>query len=254
MRFTADIHTHTLASGHAYGTIREMAQAAAEMKLDVLGITEHAPGVPGTTDPFYFLNLRVVPPVLYGVRVVHGSEINVQNDGTLSLGEKFIHRLDYAIAGIHTVCYQDAGIAQNTENVISCMKHPKVKLISHPDDDHTPLDYEALVRAARDTGTALEVNNSTFTRPQHRINCFENYRKMLALCASLSVPVIVNSDAHDPSAVGRMDLAAKFLEEEGFPESLILNLDSEKLLSFLLEGNPAPGSQVPPVPPVAAPR
>ena len=27
-----DMHTHTLVSGHAYGTIREMAQAAAEQQ------------------------------------------------------------------------------------------------------------------------------------------------------------------------------------------------------------------------------
>ena len=30
IRLIADLHTHTLASGHAYGTIREQAQAAAE--------------------------------------------------------------------------------------------------------------------------------------------------------------------------------------------------------------------------------
>ena len=59
--FRLDIHTHTVASGHAYGTIREMAQAAAEKKLDLLGISEHAPGIPGTCEPIYFSNLRVAP-------------------------------------------------------------------------------------------------------------------------------------------------------------------------------------------------
>ena len=56
-----DIHTHTLASGHAYGTIREMAQAAGERGLQLLGISEHAPGIPGTVEPFYYLNLSVIP-------------------------------------------------------------------------------------------------------------------------------------------------------------------------------------------------
>ena len=73
----ADVHTHTIASGHAYGTIREMAQAAAERHLEILGITEHAPGIPGTTDPFYYVNFEVIPRQLYGVRIIHGSEINV---------------------------------------------------------------------------------------------------------------------------------------------------------------------------------
>ena len=39
IRLIADLHTHTLASGHAYGTIRENAQAAAERDLRILGIT-----------------------------------------------------------------------------------------------------------------------------------------------------------------------------------------------------------------------
>ena len=235
MRFTADMHTHTLASGHAYGTIREMAQAAAEKHLQVLGITEHAPGIPGTVDPFYYLNFEVIPRTLYGVRILHGCEINVLNDGTLSLEEKVISKLDYAIAGIHTLCYEDAGREKNTENVIACMRHPKVKLISHPDDDHTPLDYEILARGARDTGTALEVNNSSLVKKKRRLNCYDNYRRMLRWCEKLSVPVIVDSDAHDPSWVGRLDLAEELLREVGFPEELVLNTDEKRLCAFLLD-------------------
>ena len=91
--FPLDIHTHTIASGHAYGTIREMAQGAAEKKLAMLGISEHAPGIPGTCEPVYFSNLRVAPRRLYGVDLVYGCEINVLNDGTLSL-KNYIEKLD----------------------------------------------------------------------------------------------------------------------------------------------------------------
>ena len=230
----ADVHTHTIASGHAYGTIREMAQAASMKQLKILGLTEHAPGIPGTTDPFYYLNLGVIPRELYGVRILHGSEINVLNDGTLSLEERFIRKLDYAIVGIHSLCYQDAGREQNTDHVISCMKHPKVKLVSHPDDDHTPLDYERLVKGALETHTALEINNSSLVKKDRRLNCYENYRTMLEWCRRLEVPVIVSSDAHDPSWVGRVDLAMRLLEDTAFPESLVLNLETERLLDYLL--------------------
>ena len=234
MRIIADVHTHTLASGHAYGTIREMAQAAALIGLKILGLTEHAPGIPGTVDPFYYLNLGVVPRELYGVRILHGSEINVMNDGTLSLEEEYIGKLDYAIAGIHTSCYEDAGIEKNTDNVLSCISHPKVKIVSHPDDDHTPLNYERLVRGALEFGTALEINNSSLIKKDIRLNCYENYRTMLRWCRQLGVPVVVSSDAHDPSGVGRFDLAIALLEEVRFPESLVLNTDEQKLLEFLL--------------------
>ena len=233
-RIVADIHTHTIASGHAYGTVREMAQAASEAGMQILGLTEHAPGVPGTTDPFYYLNLRVIPRELFGVRIIHGSEINILNDGTLSLEQRFMDKLDYAIAGIHTTCYHDEGRVRNTENIASAMKHPLVKLISHPDDDHTPLDYEMLAEAARDTGTALELNNSSLGKPEYRLNCFANYRLMLDCCRRLNVPIIVSSDAHDPSEVGCFGPALEMLESVSFPEALILNTDTRKLLDFLL--------------------
>lgn len=52
---------HTLASGHSYGTIREMVDGAVEKGLQLIGITEHAPGIPGTVNPIYFMNFRAVP-------------------------------------------------------------------------------------------------------------------------------------------------------------------------------------------------
>ena len=55
-KLIADMHMHTLVSGHAYGTIREMAATAGEKNLKLIGITEHAPGIPGTVDPFYYLS------------------------------------------------------------------------------------------------------------------------------------------------------------------------------------------------------
>lgn len=231
--FVLDIHTHTLASGHAFGTIREMAQAASEQHIKLLGISEHAPGIPGTVDPIYFSTLYVVPRVLYGVEIIHGCEINVLNDGILSLEQKYIDRLDYAIVGIHEICYQDKGRQKNTENLISCMKHEKVFFVSHPDDDNTPLDYEQLVPAAKQYHVALEVNNNTFKRKHKRKNCIENYKKMLSLCMEYQSPIIVNSDAHDPSCVGDFSLAIKLLDEVGFDENLILNNSIEKFYNFI---------------------
>lgn len=228
-----DIHTHTIASGHAYGTIREMAQAAAEKQLQLLGISEHGPGIPGTVEPIYFSCLHIAPRLLYGVEILHGCEINVLNDGTLSLTQKYIDFLDYAIAGIHTQCYQDVGKKKNTENLISCMKNEKVFFVSHPDDDHTPLDYELLVQAAKEYHVALEVNENTFRRISKRLNCLENYKTMLALCMEYQTPVIVSSDAHDPAWVGEVSNALAFIEQVGFDESLILNTDVQKLKDFI---------------------
>ncbi len=234
-RFPLDIHTHSLVSGHAYGTIREMAQAAAERGLELLGVSEHGPGIPGTCEPIYFSNLRAAPRRLYGVELLYGCEANVLNDGTISL-KTYADRVDYILAGIHAQCYQDAGRTQNTDHVISCMRHEKVFFISHPDDDHTPLDYERLVQGAKAHHVALEVNNSSFLKQEKRLNCVENYRTMLGLCQLHRVPILLSSDAHDPDQVGRFTEAAALLEELSFDEELILNTSVERLKDFLRSG------------------
>lgn len=232
-KLVADIHTHTLVSGHAYGTIREMASAASEQGIALLGFSEHGPGIPGTCDPIYFTNLKRVPRVLYGVELIHGCEANVLNDGTHDLGQRYLERLDYAIVGIHSLCYEDAGREKNTENLISCMKDEKVFFVSHPDDDHTPLDYEMLVQGAKEHHVALELNNSSLLKQDRRLNCVKNYETMLALCMQHRVPIIVSSDAHDPSAVGGFEQASRLLERVGFDEELILTNDVQKVKDFI---------------------
>lgn len=84
-----DLHTHTVASGHAYCTLREMAKAASEKGLKVLGITEHAPKMPGTCHNYYFHNLKVVPRQMYGITLLLGAELNILDfDGNVDLSQR----------------------------------------------------------------------------------------------------------------------------------------------------------------------
>ena len=56
---------------------------------------------------------------------------------------------------------------------------------------------------------------------------------MLALCNEYKVPIIVNTDAHDPCFVGDFELAYDFLETVDFDEELILNTSADKLKKFI---------------------
>lgn len=89
------------------------------------------------------------------------------------------------------------------------------------------------MQAALQYHVALEVNNSSLVKKDQRLNCYQNYRTMLALCQQYRVPIVVDSDAHDPSWVGRQDLACALLESVGFDEELVLNADLARLKSFL---------------------
>ncbi len=230
----ADLHMHSIMSGHAFGTIRELAFEASQRNLKLIGVTEHGPGIPGTVDPIYFRNFCDAPRMLYGVEMLYGSEVNVLNNGTVDLDHRHLKGLDYAVAGIHGLCYENVGAVGNTDNVIQCMQQPKVRFISHPDNGEYPMDYPALVQGAKTYNVALELNNSSLRKPWLRPNCVENYEEMLPLCMEYGVPIIVNTDAHDPGAVGDFAYAKALLERVGFDENLILNNDLEKLKAFLL--------------------
>ena len=108
-RIMLDLHTHTLASGHAYGTVRENALAASEKGIVGMGVTEHGPGMPGSCHPLYFTNIDYIPRNLYGVNIYYGVENDMMPDGTMSLDDRWMFKLDYAIVGIHATCYRDRG-------------------------------------------------------------------------------------------------------------------------------------------------
>lgn len=232
--FIADVHMHSILSGHAFGTVRELAAEAASRGMKLIGVTEHGPGIPGTCDPIYFRNIIDAPRMLHGVEMLYGSEVNVLNSGTVDLDQRHLNCLDYAVAGIHGLCYEDEGIVKNTDNVIRCMEIDKVKFISHPDANTYPMDYPALVQGAKEYGVALELNNSSLRKPKLRPGCVENYGKMLPLCMEYGVNILVNTDAHDPSQAGDFTLARALLEKLQMDEDLILNNDLEKLKAFLL--------------------
>ncbi len=228
-----EIHTHTLASGHAYGTIREMAAEASKKGLKLLGISDHGPGIPGTCHYFFFSCFDRLCRNIDGVEILGGAELNVMNDGSINFPERGFTWLDYAIVGIHLNCYEDVGIEKNTDNVISCMKNPKVFFVSHPDSNKMPVDYKRLVPAAKEYGVALEINNSSLRFPESRPGCIENYKEMLNLCKELNCPIVVSTDAHDPCEVGEYEPALSFLAELDFPEELIVNSSAEKLKKFI---------------------
>lgn len=227
-----DIHTHTIASGHAYGTVRENALGAKEKGLSGLGISDHAPGVDPYTDPVFFGNMHAIPRNLYGVNIYYGVENNVTNDGNMTLDDRYLSRLDYCIAGIHGTCYETKDIRTNTDNLLKCMANPKTFFVSHPDDGYFPLDYERLVLGAREYGVALEVNNSHVKYPWRK-GTLENIKTYLELCMKYRVAIFVGSDAHDPSQIGCFDEAVSLLDEIGFDEELIINNDEDKFRSFI---------------------
>lgn len=233
MDFELDVHTHTIASGHAYGTITEMAKAASEKGLKILGITEHTHYMPGTCADIYFMNLRVLPRELFGVKLLFGAELNIMDyEGTLDLPDWLIDKLDLRIASIHGNLYAAGSIEQNTAAILNVMKNPRIDIIGHPDDGDCPLDYEQLVCASKKYHTLLEINNNAL-RSLARKNVKENVTAILKLCEKYEVPVIMDSDAHYMTDIANADHSMPVVEAAGFPKELILNYSAEKFEAYI---------------------
>lgn len=231
MEYLLDLHTHTLASGHAYNTITEMAKAAAEKGIKLLGITEHSIKMPGTCHLFYFSNLKVVERKQYEVQLLMGAELNVIDyKGTIDLKSPLLEEMDLGIASFHVPCISPGTIEENTHAACCVMENPYVSILGHPDDARFPFDYKQLVRKAKETGTILELNNNSISPDSFRPNAKENDRIMLKLCKEYGVEVVVDSDAHTAAQIGNHQYAEEILQEVEFPEELLLNDKPEKIL------------------------
>lgn len=234
MNFVLDTHTHSVASGHAYSTIQEMIAGAKEKNLQLLGISEHAPAMPGSCQEIYFSNLNVFPDTIDGLRLLFGAEANVLNyQGEVDLSEKTLSRLNYGIASLHTPCITAGSKKENTAAYLHVMENPYINIIGHPDDSRYMVDYKELVKQAKETGTLLEVNNTSLSPISFRQNARENYKEMLALCAENQVHIIVDSDAHTSYDVGNFTYAIPLLKEVHFPEELIANTSIDKFMQLI---------------------
>ena len=234
MRIALDTHTHTLASGHAYSTISEMAQAAKEKNLQLLAITEHAMKMPGTCHQYYFDNLKVVPREMHGVHLMMGTEANIMDyEGNVDMPDYLLAKMDLVIASMHMPCIPKGTKEDHTNAVIGAMKNPYISIIGHPDDSRLPVIYEPIVKAAKETGTLLEVNNSSLNPSGFRQNAKENVIEMLKLCKEYWVPISLGSDAHIACDIANYDRALEVLKEVDFPDELVANTDVDKFYSLL---------------------
>lgn len=229
-----DIHTHTIASGHAYNTIYEMARSASEKGAQLLGISDHGPAVEGSASKHYFRSSRCIPRELYGVKILFGCELDIMDmDGTIDLDETFSAALDYGIASMHDVCLRAASAKEHLHAYQKVMQNPKVHVIGHPDDGAFPVDMDELARAASDHGVMLELNEASVRPNSYRRNARENAYRMLDACMKHGTKVVVNSDAHIECDILKHTYALEMLRETGFDENLVVNRSVDALLDAI---------------------
>ncbi|MDN5325357.1 MAG: putative hydrolase [Moorella sp. (in: firmicutes)] len=233
MLFEADLHTHTIASGHAYSTVKELAEAAEKQGLKMIAITDHGPKMPGGPHEYHFGNLVALPRKIGGVEILRGVEANIIDvDGNLDLPERLLEELDIVLAGFHTGTGFDNRPAEDyTRAVLAAIANPRVHLIVHPGNPDFPVDIEKLVLAAAREHKALEINNNSFSIS--RQGSLPRCQLLAKLAHKHKVQVVVNSDAHIFSSVGNFARAWQVARSAGISEDQVINKTAGRVKEYL---------------------
>ncbi|MBI5078413.1 phosphatase, partial [Candidatus Saganbacteria bacterium] len=237
MKLIADLHVHTVSSGHAYSTLEEYVSQALKTGLEAFAITDHGPAMPGGPHFYHFANMRMVPRVLSGVKILRGIEANIINDkGEIDISEDDIKwgELDIVMAAMHPrVGYEDQGEAKNTAVLIRAMRNPYVNVIAHPGNPKYPVNIPAVAAAARERGILLEVNNSSgFSRPGSYEKCLEFAREIKRIGWKVSI----GTDSHISAMLGVFGDALTLISEAGLTEENVVNTSWEKIKGYLYGG------------------
>lgn len=230
-----DCHVHTTASGHAFGTIEEIAGYCRRYQTEGFAITDHGPAMPGSASPLYFQAIKMVPRDLDGIKLLRGAEVNILDyEATLDLPDYLLRRLDLVIASLHDNMIASKSIEEHTRVWVAAAQNPLIDVLGHTGRGPYRYDIPTVLNACRETGTLIELNNWTLKGDPSNQAC----REIAIACQKMRVPVVISSDAHLAHDVGNVSLVEKMLSDIGFPEELIMNQTSERLINHLKHKKP----------------
>lgn len=234
IKIVADLHTHTIASTHAYATITELADEASRLGLFAIALTDHSRLMPGAPGSFYFESLCILPNYLKGVRLLKGIEANICDyNGGLDVEESLLSSLEWVVASMHTVTIDgEANVEKCTNAYLQLAKNPNVNVIGHSGTEYFKYDYEKVIPELAKEGKLIELNDSAFRyKKSHLKNCV----KIAEICKKFNARICVDTDSHFTHTLGRADETLDVLREIDFPKKLIVNASVENLKSYFDE-------------------
>tara|TARA_R110002049_G_scaffold72490_6_gene187332 strand:+ start:4656 stop:6386 length:1731 start_codon:yes stop_codon:yes gene_type:complete len=200
-----DLHMHTTATDGT-ATIREMADAAIDRGMSYIAITDHSQRVSMASglDP---KRLRQQWDEIDKVRseyegrltILKGIECDILEKGGMDLPDDVLAEADWVLASVHYGQKQPR--EQITSRILGAIHHPSVTCIAHPTGrliNRRPpyeVDMEAVMKAAKATGTLLELNANPARLDLNDLH--------LAAAKKLGIPIVVSTDAH---AIDGMDV------------------------------------------------
>lgn len=234
IKLVADLHIHTISSGHGYSTIEEYVKAAKKKKLEAIAITDHGPGMPGGPYRYHFSNMRMIPKKIDGIRIYTGIEANIIDDkGSLDLPNEILKTLDVIMIAFHPrVGYEAGSEEENTKVLLKAMENPYVKIIAHPGNPMYPVDVKTIVKAAKERKIIIEINNSSFTGS--RKDSWDRCLQFAKEVKRAKWMVSIGSDAHLSTMLGTFDKALNLISSAGLTSDNIVNTSLRKIEKYIL--------------------
>jgi DNA polymerase (family 10) len=228
-------HVHTdWSDGTA--SIVDMARAAAEAGYAYIGISDHTKAASyangldaerlGDQARAVAIARREVPEVT----ILHGTEVDILDDGALDLDDDVLRALDFVIASVHSRFAMPE--AEMTARVVRAVSHPLVTILGHPTGrlllgrGHCAFDIATVARAAAENDTYLEIN----ANPQ-RLDLSSDLART---AAEHGAKFAIDPDAHSTRGIADTPLGLTVARRAGLSAAQILNArDRDDLVATL---------------------
>ena len=234
-----DLHLHSNWSD-GRDPIESMIEAAVAQDYQYMALTDHSSGrgiANGLSDQRLAEQIQLLHSLQdrYPITLLCGSEVDIRADGTLDYSDELLSQLDVVVASVHSAMGQDRETMTN--RIIKAMRHPSVTIIGHPStrllSRREPVDFdlEALLQAARETGTAMEINASPDRLDLKDIHAYR--------ARELGVPLVINTDSHHYTSLGQRRFGVGVARRAWCEPRHILNtLPVQQFLTFIRTSKP----------------
>jgi DNA polymerase (family 10) len=230
-----DLQLHTTWSDGAH-SLAELAEAVRARGYDYMAVTDHSQsstvaGGMGEAELLAMIRqVREVDRRLRPFRILAGCEVDIRGDGTLDFPDELLRQLDLVQVSVHSRFKMPR--EEMTARIVRAVRHPLVHILGHPTGrligERAPyeVDMEAVLQAAREAGTAVEINAA----PSRLDLCDLHARRAKAL----GIPITISTDAHAAAHLEYMRFGVAVARRAWLTKEEVLNAQPEAALSAWL--------------------
>lgn len=220
-------HNHTTGSD-GKSTLHEMVDAARELGLQYLGISDHSKGQFQANGMYPDRLLRQVTEIRElnkqwtNFQIFAGTEVDILKDGSLDFDDDVLAQLDYSVASIHNSTQLTE--KEMTARIIRAMENPHVTMIGHLTGrlllqrKSYALNIDKVIDCAARTGTIIELN----CNPRRLEMDWRHWHR----ARDKGVITSINPDAHHTSHLQYLALGVRTARKGWLRRQDVLNTKS----------------------------